>query len=74
MNVFRLSIWLDASARSITLTQMHGCSGITSHWPWSVPPHAQLRICFGQVCGHTYSMDPSTQLPQFWQPKTSFFE
>jgi hypothetical protein len=39
-----------------------------------VPPQGPLRICFGQVCGQTYSMLPSTQLPQFLQPKISFFD
>src|SRR6188768_216879 len=50
---------------------MQGCSGVTSHMPLNGPPHGPLRRFFGHVIGHTYSISPNTQLPQFWHPNAS---
>ena len=48
---------------------MHSWS-MTSQRVTSVPPHGPLLICLGHVCGQTYSMWPSTQLPHAWQPNS----
>src|ERR1041384_5719875 len=48
---------------------MHGLS-TTSPRPNEPPPHGPFLICFGQVCGHTYSVQLSTQLPHASHPNT----
>src|ERR1700690_4343345 len=48
---------------------MQGWS-ITSHAPVDVPPQGPFRMAFGHVIGQTYSISPSTQLPQALHPKT----
>src|SRR5437764_9807752 len=48
---------------------MHGLS-TTSQRPSEVPPHGPFLICFGHVCGHTYSVQLSTQFPHASHPNT----
>src|ERR1700677_2876282 len=74
MYTFNSSTRCADFARSYTSTQMQACSGITSHWPFEVPPHGPFRIFFGHVIGQTYSIKPRTQLPHAWHPKTGFLK
>src|SRR6478752_7780874 len=74
MYVLRSSTRSAAFARLYTSTQIHFCSGITSHWPLKVPPQGPLRRFLGHVMGQTYSIRPSTQLPHAWHPNTGFLK